>query len=151
MIKRTQVFDWENEPAAERPSEFMPSRFSGASEFSGLGSFDPTVRAAALAARRSPLMAPEAARSSPSESDRTLSRLVPRWLESLPPESRPHDLCAHFPRIVNRLALCWEDQALAVRLLDDYLRDKRGGRRGFPATALHDLRSLRQLASRRVA
>ena len=135
---------------AERPSEFMLSRLSGSSEFSSLGAFDPTVRTAALAARKSPLMAPEAKRSPPSDSDRALSRLVPGWLELLPPESRPHSLCAHFPRIANRLALCWSDPALAVRLLDDFVVDKRSARRGFPPKALNELTSLRQVASHRI-
>jgi hypothetical protein len=90
-------------------------------------------------------------RSASTEGDRTLSRLVPRWLEMLPPESRPDYLCVHFPRIANRLALCWLDPALTVQLLDDFLRDKRGARRGFPPHALAELKSLRQIASQRVA
>jgi hypothetical protein len=151
MIKPTQIFGWEHEPVAERPSEFMPSRFSGGSEFSSLGAFDPTVSAAAQAARKRPLMAPQAMRSAPTDSDRTLSRLVPRWLEMLPPESRPDYLCAHFPRIANRLALCWLDPALSVQLLDDFLRDKRGARRGFPPEALAELKRLRQIATQRAA
>jgi hypothetical protein len=149
MIKPTQIFGWEHEPVAERPSEFMPSRFSGCSESSRLGAFDPTVSAAAQAAQESPLMTPEAMRSAPTDGDRTLSRLVPRWLEKLPPESKPNYLCAHFPRIANRLALCWLDPALTVQLLNDFLRDKRGARRGFPPNALTELKNLRQLASQR--
>jgi hypothetical protein len=151
MIKATQIFGWEHEPVAERPSEFMPSRSSGCSEFSRLAAFDPTGHAASQAARKSPLLAPEAMRSPLTDSDRTLSRLVPRWLEMLPPESRPDYLCAHFPRIANRLALCWLDRALALQLLDDFLRDKRGARRGFPPEALTELKRLRQVASQRAA
>ena len=126
----------------------MPSRLSGFSEFSGLGAFDRNGRSAALPPRQSPLMAPEARRAPPSESDRSLSRLVPRWLESLPAESRPNDLCANFPRIANRLALCWADPALAVRLLDEFFADKRGTRLGFPPKARAELMQLRQLAAR---
>ena len=40
MIKSTQIFGWEHEPVAERPSEFMPSRLSGFSEFSSFGALD---------------------------------------------------------------------------------------------------------------
>jgi hypothetical protein len=143
MIKPSQLFGWEHEPVAERPSEFMPSRLSGFSEFSSFGALDRK-----LPPRRSPLMAPEAKRAPPSESDKSLSRLVPHWLESLPAESRPNYLCAHFPRIANRLALCWADPALAVRLLDEFFADKRGTRLGFPPKARNELMHLRQLAAR---
>ena len=148
MIKPSQIFGWEHEPVAERPSEFMPSRLSGFSEFSGLGAFDRQGRNATLPPRRSPLMEPEAKRAPPSESDKSLSRLVPLWLEQLPAGSRPHYLCARFPRIANRLALCWADPALAVRLLDDFFADKRGTRLGFPPKARNELMHLRQLAAR---
>jgi hypothetical protein len=148
MIKSSQLFGWEHEPASERRSEFMPSRLSGFSEFSGLGAFDRKGRHAELPPRRSPLMAPEAERAPPSESDMSLSRLVPLWLEGLPAESRPNRLCARFPRIANRLALCWADPALAVRLLDDFFADRRGSRLGFPPKVRNELAQLRQLAAR---
>lgn len=148
MLKRTQVFDWEQEPVDDSPLELVPSGFSGGPEFGGLGAFERKSRAAALAPRKSPSMTPEAMRSPPNDTETTISRLVPRWLETLPAESRPAYLCAHFPRIANRLALCWQDPRLSARLLDDLLRDKRGNRRGFPPMALAELKSLRQVASR---
>ena len=148
MIKPSQLFGWEHEPALERRSQFMPSSLSGFSEFSGLGAFDRHGRSAALPPRRSPLMEPEARRSPPSDSDKSLSRLVPLWLEGLPADVRPHHLCARFPRIANRLALCWADPALAVKLLDDFFADKRGARLGFPPEARNELAQLRRLAAR---
>jgi hypothetical protein len=151
MIKTSQLFGWEQEPAGERPSEFVPSRLSGFAALSGLGPFDPIARASAPPPRRSPLMAPEAERAPPSDGDKTLSRLVPPWCESLAPEARPNYLCAHFPRIANRLALCWADPALAVKLLDEFFLDRRGTRRGFPPKAMAELRSLRQVAARKIA
>ena len=96
-------------------------------------------------------MALQAMRSALTEGDRTLSRLVPRWLEMLSPESRPDYVCVHFPRIANRLALCWPDTALTVQLLDDFLRDKRGARLVFPPNALTELKRLRLVASQRAA
>jgi hypothetical protein len=150
MIKLTQIFGWEHEPADERPSEFMISRFSEPSAFAALGPLGNTGRAPAAPARGSPLTTPEAGRAPPSERDNTLSRLVPRWRESLPPESTPDYLCAHFPRIANRLALCWADPPLALHLLDELFRDRRGGRRGFPAEALDELKSLRRVALHRI-
>jgi hypothetical protein len=151
MLKRTQVFDWEQEPVDDSPLELVPSGFYGNAEFAGRGAFEPKARAAALAPRKSLPMTPDAMRSPPNDTDKTISRLVPRWLEALPAESRPAYLCAHFPRIANRLALCWQDPILAARLLGDLLRDKRGNRRGFPPEALAELKSLRQVASRCVA
>ena len=146
MIKRTQLFGWEQEPVDERPSEFMPSTLS---EFSSLGAFDAIAPADASREKLDPV-APQARRSPPSPADMTPSSLVPRWMDSLPAEAQAHYLCARFPRIANRLALCWPDAALTVRLLDDFLADKRGTRRGFPSEALNELTTLRQLASQRV-
>jgi hypothetical protein len=148
MIKLTQIFGWEHEPVDERPSEFVPSRLSAFGELSAFGSFDPALRAAAPAKKA--LIAPEASRSLPSDADRSLSALVPRWLESLSPDVMPRYLCTHFPRIANRLALCWADPALTVRLLDDFFLDKRGTRRGFPPEAMSELKRLRQVASSRL-
>lgn len=144
MTKLTEIFGWEQEPVTERPSEFMPSRLS---EFSCLRAFDPEVRAAAPLPVPHRSAAPEAMRSPPRDSDKTLSPLVARWAESLSPESRPHYICANFPRIANRLALCWADPALTVRLLDDFLLDKRGTRRGFPPMASNELKRLRSCLS----
>lgn len=150
MIKLTQIFGWEHEPADERPSEFMTSRFGDPSEFAALAPRRRTAAASAPPANKSPWMTPEANRAPPSERDRTLSHLVPPWRESLPPDAKADHLCAHFPRIVNRLALCWADPALALSLLDELFRDRRGGRRGFPAEALEELRSLRRVALQRI-
>ena len=147
MIKLTQLFGWDNEPVDERPSEFMPSRLS---EFSAFGEFGPRGREAEshLAGDQSGMAFQRAA---PSIHDNTLSRLVPRWMESLPSEVRPRYLCKRFPRIANRLALCWADAALTVRLIDDFLSDKRGTRLGFPSEATTELSSLRQAAFSRMS
>ena len=77
----------------------------------------------------------------------TLSMLVASWVDSLTPESRPHGLCTQFPRIANRLALCWSDPVLSKLLLDDFFTDKRGSRRGFPPKVLKELTQLRQLVT----
>lgn len=144
MINKAQLFGWEHEPANERPSEFVPSRLS---QFSTFGALDPVVRADEPPRKVNPIP-PVARRAPPNPSDMKPSPLVPRWMDSLPSEARAHYLCAHFPRIANRLALCWADPALTLRLLDDFLLDKRGTRRGFPSDALNELTRLRQLASR---
>ena len=58
---------------------------------------------------------------------------------------RPERLCARYPRVANRLALCWAELDLTERLFDDLLNDRRGGRRGFPAPVLVELRALREV------
>ncbi len=150
VIKPSQIFGYEQEPADERPSAFMGASLSGFAALSGHSPFD-AVSNQALPPRRSPLMAPEAKRAPPSESDKAPSRLVPRWLETLPEGTRPLFLCEHFPRIANRLALCWADAPLTVRLLDEFFQDKRGTRRGFPPQATAELKALRRLAAQPVA
>jgi hypothetical protein len=146
MIKSSQIFGYEQEPADERPSAFMGGGFSEFGALSGYSAFD-AVSNKPLPPRRSPLMAPEANRAPPSEGDKAPSRLVPRWLDTLPEGTRPVFLCEHFPRIANRLALCWADAPLTIRLLDEFFQDKRGTRRGFPPQATAELKALRRLAA----
>lgn len=149
MIKSTQLSDWEQEPADERPSEFMSSRLSSFGDLSSFGALEPTARAFGTIPRRDAILDDSARRAPPLLTDRQLSRIVPRWLESLPPEAFPLYLCEHFPRIVNRLALCWSDPDLAVRLLDEFFLDERGTRQGFPAEASADLTRLHCVAAQR--
>lgn len=84
-------------------------------------------------------------RSPPGPLDQALSRPAQAWLARLPAGVRPHALCTRYPRIANRLAVCWADPALTDLLFDDLLIDRRGGRQGFPAPVLADLLALREL------
>lgn len=93
------------------------------------------------------MLPPEARRSAPNPKDMRLSKPTLLWVENLPPQAIPFYLCEHFPRIVNRLALCWADKDLAIRRLDDLLKDKRGGRQGFPPEALREIETLREVAT----
>jgi hypothetical protein len=77
--------------------------------------------------------------------DLVLSPIAQGWLASFRPESQPSALCLSYPRIANRLALCWGDRGLAARVLDDLIMDKRRGRAGFPAEVTKDLLKLRIL------
>lgn len=65
------------------------------------------------------------------------------WIASLPAHIRPHALARTFPRIVNRLADVWQDQAQYASYLDELVWDKRGGRRGFPALVAAEVSSLK--------
>ncbi len=75
--------------------------------------------------------------------DAMLSDLARDWHQSLPRSQRPTQLCKQYPRIANRLALCWGEPALAARLLDDLTIDKRHGRAGFPPRVSLELINLR--------
>ena len=69
-----------------------------------------------------------------------------RWLATFSTASRPTELCDRFPRIANRLALCWSDPTLTVSVLNELLVDRRGGRQGFPRAVRADLMALLELA-----
>ena len=86
---------------------------------------------------------PVALRSSGRPQDRELSALAVAWTSKLPPGLSPKYLLECYPRVANRLALCWSDAALARRVLDDLLIDKRGGRKGFPSPVQAELVRLR--------
>lgn len=66
-----------------------------------------------------------------------------RWYASLPFDVQPEVLRARFPRIANGLAAGWHDRDTTRRYFDDLLTDRRGGRKGFPAEVLEELRTLK--------
>lgn len=74
--------------------------------------------------------------------DMALSALGKLWTDQFPLAQRPKSLCRQYPRLANRLALCWPDQQLTGMVLVDLLIDRRGGRRGFPADVQAELRQL---------
>lgn len=82
-------------------------------------------------------------RTPENDHDRALSSASRAWIQALPEEVRPFDLAARHPRVVNRIALCWNDPALIERLFDELLVDRRGGRKGFAPGVAEDLLRLR--------
>lgn len=80
-------------------------------------------------------------RSAPNPRDNTLSMLAEEWRDRSP-RLPVQALCELYPRIANRIALCWPDQVLTERLLDQLLTDRRGGRKGFPALVYAELVAL---------
>ena len=76
--------------------------------------------------------------------DRLLAKHTLAWYELLPKTIRPVELCRAYPRVANRLALCWSEAALAGQVFDSLLLDKRGGRKGFPPLIAAELMRLRQ-------
>lgn len=89
-------------------------------------------------------------RSPPNPRDRALSSLAQAWRDRLPPDRRPLQLCERYPRVANRLALCWGDPVLTEMLFKDLLNDRRGMRlrKGFPPPVLGELLTLQELARR---
>jgi hypothetical protein len=81
-------------------------------------------------------------RSPPNPRDKQLSDLAKVWVDRLPAAHRPLSLCLQYPRIANRIALCWADQALTEMVFSELLQDRRGNRRGFPAAVNQELLTL---------
>ena len=81
------------------------------------------------------------------EQDRTLSNGTRRWLGGLPAKMRPNELCTQYPRVANRLALCWGDPMLTECLFDDLMINRRGKRKGFPPAVGGELLRLREFST----
>ncbi len=90
----------------------------------------------------------EKARSPQREQDLVLSDQVLSWLQLLPQPVRPSALCAHYPRVANRIALCWSDPLLTEQVFDALLLSQRGKRKGFPPTVAAEMLRLRAFHSR---
>jgi hypothetical protein len=90
----------------------------------------------------------EPLRRPPRHSDEALTGTTRAWLRRLPAGRRPQLLCMQFPRVANRIAWQWADPPQAQAVLDDLLHDRRGGRAGFPAPVVQELRRLRDFLDR---
>jgi len=90
-------------------------------------------------------------RRPPRHTDEALTGTARVWLRKLPVGRRPHQLCALYPRVANRIAWCWQDPLLTRQALEDLLVDKRGGRQGFPRVIVTELRRLRDFNDRQGA
>jgi len=92
-------------------------------------------------------------RDPPKTHDLALSAVGSRWLETLPAASRPEQLARQFPRVANRIALCWPDRELAEQIFEALIVDRRGARRGFPPGVREEIdrlrRHLREVVPRR--
>jgi hypothetical protein len=83
---------------------------------------------------------------SPIRRTRPADYLLPigeRWLRGLPPEVLPAALVMSFPRIVNLIAMQWDDRGACAAYFEELLTDRRGGRCGFPENVERDLSRLR--------
>jgi hypothetical protein len=64
------------------------------------------------------------------------------WLAGLPPDVRPIHLIEQYPRLVNLLALAWNNTPVATTLLTDLLNGDRSSWGGFPAAVSRELWAL---------
>jgi hypothetical protein len=55
----------------------------------------------------------------------------------------PIALIAHFPRIVNLIAMQWNDNLSCPAYFEELFADRRGNRQGFPQDVRRDLSRLR--------
>jgi hypothetical protein len=87
-------------------------------------------------------------RSPANPRDKILSSLALAWRDRLAPPVRPIHLCECYPRVANRLALCWGDPVLTELLFKDLLNDRRGMqlRKGFPPLVQRELLALHRLS-----
>lgn len=90
----------------------------------------------------------EKARSPQREQDQVLSDQVLGWLQLLPQPVRPSELCARYPRVANRIALCWSDPLLTEQVFDALLLSQRGKRKGFPPRVAAEMLRLRAFHAR---
>jgi hypothetical protein len=79
-----------------------------------------------------------------ADPDRVLQSATHLWLRRLPTAMHPKQLCRHFPRVANQLALAWPDPLATNRALHDLLTDRRGNRAGFPPRVREELERLQQ-------
>jgi hypothetical protein len=81
-----------------------------------------------------------------------VDRLLPfsdRLLARLPLDICPRELATQYPRIVNLIALQWNDSAACSAYLEELLVDSRGARQRFPAVVERELVNLRDYWFRR--
>ena len=90
----------------------------------------------------------EKERSPQRGQDLALSDHVLGWLQQLPQPVRPSELCAHYPRVANRIALCWSDPLLTEQVFDALLLSQRGKRKGFPPRVSAEMLRLRAFHAR---
>ena len=64
------------------------------------------------------------------------------WFDGLPPSVRPINLIEQYPRIVNLIALEWNNAPVVGTLMSDLLKEDLGGEDGFPVVVFHELQTL---------
>jgi hypothetical protein len=84
------------------------------------------------------------------DDDRVMQSHTHAWLRGIPNGLHPKQLCRHYPRIANRIAVNWADVAKVDRLLMDLMVDRRGNRMGFPPRVRQEIDRLYGLHAKRM-
>lgn len=72
-----------------------------------------------------------------------------RWAASLSTSVVPYRLMVLLPRIANRIANAWNDEAACLMILDDLLVDRNAWRQSFPENVRDELLRLRHVRDHR--
>lgn len=84
------------------------------------------------------------------DDDRVMQSHTHAWLRGIPNGAHPKQLCRHYPRIANRIAVNWEHLPVIDRLLTELMVDRRGDRKGFTPRIRQEIERLYSLHSRRM-
>ena len=63
-----------------------------------------------------------------ADDDRVMQSHTHAWLRGIPNGVHPKQLCRHYPRIANRIAVNWQHLHVVDRMLTDLTVDRRGGK-----------------------
>jgi hypothetical protein len=84
------------------------------------------------------------------DDDRVMQSPTHAWLRSIPNGVHPKQLCRHYPRIANHIAVTWHDVSAVDRLLTDLMVDRRGDRKGFPPRIRQEIDRLYRMHAKRM-
>ena len=74
--------------------------------------------------------------------DVSLQERTFKWLATLPAEIRPMVTAREYPRIANRIGELWGNCEYSRLYMQGLLKDRRSGRKGFPALIRRELETL---------
>ena len=89
-------------------------------------------------------------RSPRRDQDRVLQSQTHIWLRKIPSAIHPKQLCRHYPRIANGLALVWGDKSRVEQMFEDLLHDRRGQRKGFSERVRVEIERLERFHARKL-
>ena len=84
------------------------------------------------------------------DDDRVMQSHTHGWLRGIPNGIHPKQLCRHYPRIANRIAVNWQHLHVIDRLLTELMVDKRGDRKGFPPRIRQEIERLYSYHAKRM-
>lgn len=79
-----------------------------------------------------------------------LHAIAQDWLANLDDSVRPVLLPKHYPRVVNRMAVLWQDPKRMREYFDEIMVNTRGSRQGFPDEVVVELSTLKHHYNRSV-